>query len=67
MIDKVTNKSCNKSLMQFMGFAVGVTLLILGLASLKLELYTKGIYCVLILFTFMVTTWVLILETDERL
>jgi O-antigen/teichoic acid export membrane protein len=56
----------NKSLMQFMGFAVGVTLLILGLASLKLELYMKGIYCVLILFTFMVTTWVLILETDER-
>jgi O-antigen/teichoic acid export membrane protein len=56
----------NKSLMQFMGFAVGVTLLILGLASLKLELYMKGIYCLLTLSTFIVTTWLLILETDER-
>jgi hypothetical protein len=52
--------------MQFMGFAVGVTLLILGLASLKLELYMKGIYCLLTLSTFIVTTWLLILETDER-
>jgi O-antigen/teichoic acid export membrane protein len=56
----------NKSLMQFISFAMGITVIILALASLKLELYMKGIYCVLILFTFMVTTWVLILETDER-
>ena len=56
----------NKSLMQFMGFAVGSTLLILGLSSLNLEFYMKGIYCMLILFTFIVTTWVIILETDER-
>jgi O-antigen/teichoic acid export membrane protein len=56
----------NKSLMQFMCFAVGVTLLVLGLSSLNLELYMKGMYCILILFTFIVTTWNLILETDER-
>jgi uncharacterized integral membrane protein len=56
----------NKSLMQFMCFAVGVTLLVLGLSILNLELYMKGMYCILILFTFIVTTWNLILETDER-
>jgi O-antigen/teichoic acid export membrane protein len=56
----------NKSLMQFIGFAIGVTVFMLALATLRLELYTKGIYCVLTLLAFVVTTWVLILETDER-
>ena len=56
----------NKSLMQLMVFALGLTGLILGLASLKLALYIRGIYCLLILLTFIVTAWFMILETDER-
>jgi O-antigen/teichoic acid export membrane protein len=57
----------NKSLMQLMVFVMGVIGLIFGLASLKLALYIKGIYCLLILLTFIVTSWVIILEDNERI
>jgi O-antigen/teichoic acid export membrane protein len=56
----------NQSLMQCMGFSTGVAVLIFAFASLKLDLYIKGIYCLLTLLAFVITTWFLVLETDER-
>jgi O-antigen/teichoic acid export membrane protein len=56
----------NNSLMQFISFAMGITVIIVALASLKLEFYMKGIYCVSALLIFVIMTWFRLLEADER-
>lgn len=56
----------NKSIMQFISFAMVMVLFILFVSSLQLKLYIKGIYCVLALFMFAIMSWLVILEADER-